>query len=108
MLKIYKTESNFISSIKAQEVDQMAKMSIKNNTIFAECYQPSSMATFHGQDSYPEPLFKNALARALQMGCKNGLLQQGRILRAYATVLRGSGEYVKGHKNVLENQNKTV
>ena len=62
-------------SNKAEEVDQLAKMIIIYDSIsvdvkvIAECYQASSMATFCGQDSYAEPLFKNALARASQMEC---------------------------------------
>ena len=69
----------------------------------------SSMATFHGQDSYAEPLFKSALARASQMECKNGLLLQGRILRHYATLFHDRGEYkraqecIRGAKQKLFN-----
>ena len=51
--------------------------------VIAECYQASSMATFHGQESYAEPWFKSGLARTSQMECENGLLLQGRVLRHY-------------------------
>ena len=115
---IYETEHRFIRlllSNKAEEVTQAAKMIIKSNSIsvdvkvIAECYQASSMATFHEQDSYAEPLFKNALAKASQMECINGLLLQGRVLRHYATLLRGWGEYkraqecIRGAKQKLFN-----
>ena len=66
-------------------------------------------AWLHFVDSYAEPLFKNALARASQMECINGLLLQGRVLRHYATLLCGRGEYkraqecIRGAKQKLFN-----
>ena len=112
---IHETEHHFICLIlsnKAEEVVQLAKMIIKNDSIsvdvkvIAECYQASSMATFHGQDSYAEPLFKSALARASQMACKNSLLLQGRVLRHYATLLHDQGEYKGAEECIREAKQK--
>jgi len=107
--EIHETERRFISlllSNKAQEVNRMAEMIIKSDSIpvdvkvVAECYQASSKATFHGQGNYAEPLFKSALARASQSECENGFLLQARILRHYATLLRGQGEYKRAQEYI--------
>lgn len=97
-----------------QEVDQLAKMIIKNDSIsvdikvIAECYQASSMATFCGQLCWTtvQKCFGQGITNGMYI---NGLLLQGRVLRHYATLLCRRGEYkraqecIRGAKQKLFN-----
>jgi len=115
--KFHKIERQFIKlylSPDYKKILQLSKLLIDANSIsgdikvFALCWEALSVA-IQSNYKHADAVLKTAWERASQLGCENGLLLQGRVLRhlAFMQYVQGNGdkalEYISGAKERLFN-----